>query len=309
MKQGWILLLICNIGLAQTPIDISDTLTIGGIKQFVTIKGKDTSNPVLLFLHGGPGNSVMSYANKFTGKLQEKFIVVQWDQRQAGKTFKLNASPEPLTVNLFVNDTHELIEILLQRFNQKKLYLAGHSWGTVLGFLIAKQYPDLLFAYMPISPVVNQLESERIILNLMKDKAQQSNDTVQIKELSTVDIPFKSGTQLYYHRKWLFRYSGQQSKVTKSFVETWASTWLTVWNEASSINFIESLPEIKCPVYFFIGRKDYQTNFKIVEDYYNKVQAPKKQIFWFERTGHPIPSSQPTMLQSIIIDKVLSETL
>ena len=153
-------------GLSQTAIDSTGTLTVGGIKQFVSIKGKDNRNPLLLFLHGGPGNSVIHYAEKFTHKLQEHFIVVQWDQRNAGKTLALNNSPEPLTVDLFESDTHQLIDSLLKRFHQPKLYLVGHSWGTFLGFYMAKNYPELLYAYIPICPMINQLESERIILSV-----------------------------------------------------------------------------------------------------------------------------------------------
>jgi pimeloyl-ACP methyl ester carboxylesterase len=126
---------------AHVPIDSTGVITIGGIKQFVSIKGKDNSKPLLLFLHGGPGNSVIGYAERFTRKLQENFIVVQWDQRESGKTRTLNKSPEPLTVALFEKDTREMVTTLLQRFHQPKLYLAGHSWGTVLGFYMAKNYP------------------------------------------------------------------------------------------------------------------------------------------------------------------------
>ena len=157
-------------GVSQIPIDSSGVISIGGIKQFVSIKGNDNRNPLLLFLHGGPGNSVIHYAEKFTHKLQEHFIVIQWDQRNAGKTLSLNNSPQPLTVGLFENDTHQLIDTLLKRFHQPKLYLVGHSWGTFLGFYIARNYPDLLYAYIPICPMINQLESERVILESMKEK-------------------------------------------------------------------------------------------------------------------------------------------
>lgn len=292
---------------AQTPIDTTEILTIGGIKQFVNIKGKDRAKPLFLFLHGGPGNSVMSYAEKFTYKLQEHFVVVQWDQRESGKTKELNSLSTPLTVDLFKKDTEALVAILLDQFHQPKLYLAGHSWGTVLGFHMAKVHPELLHAYIAISPMINQLESERIILERMKEKARQNSNQQELKELNTIKVPFENGAQLYYHRKWLFHYVGAKTRVTKSYVESWAATWLKVFNEASADNLMTSTPSLECPVFFFLGRNDYQTNAGVAEKYYQQLIAPKKELFWFERSAHSVPSTEPELLQRIIIENILSQ--
>ena len=288
-------------GLSQTSIDSTGILTVGGIKQFVSIKGKDNRNPLLLFLHGGPGNSVIHYAEKFTHKLQEHFIVVQWDQRNVAKTLSLNKSPEPLTIALFERDTHQIIDSLLKRFHQPKLYLVGHSWGTFLGFYMAKNYPELLYAYIPICPMINQQESERITLAAMKDKASQAQNDGALRELSLVKIPFEDGEQLYFHRKWVLDYMGSKAKITKTQVQEWALMWLPLFNEASKDNLFESAPALRCPVYFFVGRKDVQTNSGITEKYYNILDAPKKQLYWFERSGHSLPSTEPDLLQEIII--------
>jgi pimeloyl-ACP methyl ester carboxylesterase len=294
----------CLHAQSKASIDTSRQLPIGGIKQYITLKGKDRSKPLLLYLHGGPGGSVMSYADKFTAKLQENFVVVQWDQRETGKTKQLNDSPEPLTLKLMVQDTHDLILHLLTQFHQPKIYLAGHSWGTVLGFQIAGQYPQLIQEYVAISPVVNQLESERVSLERLKAQAAATKNTVAQDELSRVKIPFENAEMIYYHRKWLFHFNGQKVRsFTKEYALSWASTWLTLWNEASALNLSESLPEINCPVYFFTGRKDYQTNSKITEAYYNKLLAPKKEIVWFDRSGHSIPTTEPEKMQEIIIER------
>ena len=288
-------------GLSQTSIDSTGILNVGGIKQFVSIKGSDNRSPLLVFLHGGPGNSVIHYAEKFTHKLQDHFIVVQWDQRNVGKTLSLNKSPEPLTIALFERDTHQIIDSLLKRFHQPKLYLVGHSWGTFLGFYMAQNYPELLYAYIPICPMINQQESERITLAAMKDKASQAQNDGALRELSLVKIPFEDGEQLYFHRKWVLDYMGSKAKITKTQVQEWALMWLPLFNEASKDNLFESAPALRCPVYFFVGRKDVQTNSGITEKYYNILDAPKKQLYWFERSGHSLPSTEPDLLQEIII--------
>jgi pimeloyl-ACP methyl ester carboxylesterase len=310
MKVRLLLIFLClyQSVSGQLPVDSTGILEIGGIKQFISVKGKDNSRPLLLFLHGGPGGSVMSYSGKFTNKLQEHFIVVQWDQRETGKTLKLNSSPVPLTVTLFEDDTHELIDILLKKFHQPKLYLVAHSWGTVLGFHIASNHPELLYAYVPVGAMINQLESERIILDMMQEKAQRESNQEQIRELATIKIPFESGEQLYYHRKWLFHFNGSKTKLAKNYVLNWSSTWLALYNEASKSNLIETLPTLSCPLYFFAGRKDFQTNSSITEAYFNKLVAPTKRLFWFEQSAHAVPTSEPGLFQSILIEKILPET-
>jgi pimeloyl-ACP methyl ester carboxylesterase len=312
LRYAWILIFL-NAGsvCAQKSIDTTYTIRVGGIEQYVRIMGKDVTKPLFLFLHGGPGGSVMGYAHKFTSRLQQHFVVVQWDQRETGKTLQLNSSPVPLTLQLFQSDTKVLVDSLLKQFNRKKLYLAGHSWGTVLGFALAKEFPEYIYAYLAISPVIHQVESERIILKLMKDSARKSSDSIQIRELSKIQIPFKTGEDLYYHRKWLFKFNGQkvsEKTFSKKFAFSWSARWLSVWNEASAINHIESLPVVKCPVYFFVGRNDFQTNYGIAEKYYSILVSPKKQLFWFEGTGHSIPASKPALLQDIIISTVLKKT-
>lgn len=302
-----VVLLICvsHHLLAQAPIDSLAVLQIGGIRQVISLKGGDTLKPLLLFLHGGPGNSVMHYAQKFTERLQEHFVVIQWDQRDVGKTLALNKSPMPLTVRQFEEDTHALIDTLLKRFDRKKLYLAGHSWGTHPGFYIAFNYPELLHAYLAICPMVNQLESERIILDLMKEKASRTGNKIASRELATVKIPFQNGEQLYFHRKWVIEYMGAKARITKNKVEEWSSTWLPIFVKASKQNLFETSPELKCPVYFFVGRKDFQTNSSITEKYYRHLTAPKKELFWFERSAHSLPTTEPEKLQEIIIEHVL----
>jgi pimeloyl-ACP methyl ester carboxylesterase len=306
LKLTRIAFLMCmsNLLMGQNPIDSVAVLKIGGIKQVITLKGKDTSKPLLLFLHGGPGNSVMSYAEIFTGKLEEHFIVVQWDQREVGKTLAANKSPRPLTVRQFEDDTSQLIDTLLKRFDRSKLYLAGHSWGTYLGFHIALNYPDVLYAYMAICPMINQLESEQIVLDLMKAKAAGTQNKVAMHELGLVRIPFQNADQLYFHRKWVLNFMGSKAKITKSKVREWSLKWLPIFNEASKQNLFANASELKCPVYFFVGRNDYQTNSMITQRYFDALKAPSKELYWFQRSAHALPTTEPDKLQSIIIEHV-----
>ena len=287
--------------LAQTRIDTARTFHIGGIQQYVALKGNDDTKPLLLFLHGGPGNSVISYAEKFTTRLQDHFVVVHWDQRQTGKTLSLNKSTELLTAKQFVSDTRQLIDTLLAVYQRPKIYLAAHSWGTFLGFQIAKNFPAKVYALFAIGPMINQFESETLSLNIIQQSAIKTGNKTAINELARVKIPFENGDQLFYHRKWLLKHMGSSAKITMTSVQNWATTWLKIFNEASAVNLFEMAPVIDCPVYFFVGRNDLQTNSNIADKYYQSLTAPKKGLFWFERSAHSLPTTEPDKLQQLII--------
>jgi pimeloyl-ACP methyl ester carboxylesterase len=298
--------LIFSEASAQNSVSVHlrEAIEIGGLRQWISIDGTNNRNPVLLFLHGGPGNSVMSYANKFTSELQKRFVVVQWDQRESGKTAELNASDKPLTVALMESDAVEVIQYLRTRFAQEKIFLMGHSWGGFLGLMASLHHPDLLHAYVAICPMVNQLESERISLAWMINKARQDNNTAALKDLATVNIPFGSGDQLYYHRSWLAKMRGNKPPL-KSTSEAWSLKWLPMYNEALVVNFNDIAPEIGCPVYFFVGRKDLQTNWEITRDYYERLKAPAKRLFIFDNSGHSLNSSEPGKFQETVLKEIL----
>jgi pimeloyl-ACP methyl ester carboxylesterase len=308
MKYFLLIVLISSHSLfAQRPIDTTTIFRINGIRQYVRIKGKDVSKPIILFLHGGPGGSLMHKFDMISSKLQQHFVVVHWDQRETGETLKLNKTKEPLTLQLFYNDTHDLVDSLLRQFSKPKLYLIGYSWGSGLGFYIADKYPDLLYAYIAVSPVIAQYRSDSISLAMLKETMGKNAR----KELAQVQIPFQNADQLYYHRKWLFKHDGQKLvslSLTKKFVETWAATWFDVWSRSSDVDLFKTLPFVKCPIYFFAGAKDYNTNSSITTEYYNKVSAPKKDLFLFKEAGHGLPETHYDGFQDLIIRKILPQT-
>ncbi|TDQ08318.1 alpha/beta fold hydrolase [Pedobacter metabolipauper] len=288
-----------------------DTVSVGNIKQVISYSGnKDL--PLLLFLHGGPGSSRMKQAEVFSNVLQKHFLVVQWDQRDAGRTLALNKSSVPITVKLMENDTYELIKLLLKKFNHRRLYLVGESWGTVLGFKMAEKHPELLNAYIAFSPVVNQTKSEQILLDKLKLDAKEKGNTQAQNELNTVKIPFSNYQQLYYSRKWMFSYDGhpfadKDTTALKQYIDDWSKTWMPTWNEAIRQNLFVALPKVSCPVYFFLGEKDLQTNFNVAKDYFTILKAPKKNIFSFESAGHSVLTEEAEQVQKLIVEEILNK--
>ena len=306
-----LILLITGAVSAQAQVKY-DTLSVGKIRQVLSYSGSKAS-PILLILHGGPGSSKMNKTEEISNQLQKHFLVVQWDQRDAGRTLALNKSLVPITVKLMEDDTYEVIRQLLKKLGQKKLYLLGESWGTVLGFKMAEKHPDLLNAYLAFSPVVNQTKSEQIVLDKLKMDAIEKNNMAARQELDRVKIPFENYKDIFYSRKWMFSYDGhpfadKDTTGLKDYMADWSKTWMTTWNQAVSQNLFIELPKINCPVYFFLGEKDLQTNFNINKEYFAVLKAPKKDLFLFKNAGHAVLNEEAEQVQKIIIDKILQTT-
>lgn len=283
-------------------IDTLLTTEIGGIKQVVQIKTDDSNKPVLLFLSGGPGNSMINTADNFTNILKSKFTIVQWEQRDAGKTLELNASPTQPSVEQMKKDTYQVINFLTKELNQEKIYLLGSSWGNVLGFYIVENHPELLHSYFAVNPVISQLASEKELLKTLK--AHFKENPTASKELENVNIPFKTDEDLFYLRKWLFYKDGKEYVTSDNFKNgflKWSETWSPVWNEVMDIDLPKTLKEVNCPIYFFVGKNDIQTSTKITEDYFEKLKAPLKDLFLFENSGHQIHHDEPEKFQNTII--------
>lgn len=303
-----VLSIYCCLKVAgQQAATIYDTVNIGGIRQVVSYSGS-AELPVILFLHGGPGSSRMRQADLFSDELSKHFLVVQWDQRETGKTLELNRSPLPITLERMEEDTHEMILALLRKFKQPRLFLAGESWGTVPGFKMAAAYPELLHAYLAFSPVIKQEESERMLIDTLK--ASNRGNKVARKELNTISIPFENAEQVFYSRKWMFvhdgvKFSEEETMAVRQYLKDWAAVWLPVWNAAMRRNLFKTLPEVNCPVYFFIGEKDLQTNHNIAATYYKQLKAPAKQLYTFPDAGHSVLTQKASEVQRLIIEEVL----
>jgi len=294
------LLVLVVLNLAAKPIRVAETVPIGGIRQWITIRSVSDSLPVLLFLHGGPGNSVMSYADKFTKDLQKHFVLVHWDQRESGKTASINSSPKELTVALMEQDASEMVDYLRKRFGKEKIYVAGHSWGGFLALRVAALHPEWLAACVAAAPMVDQWESEQQTLAWLREKARKEDNQEAIGELSQVHIPFGSPEELYLHRRWLLL-SDRKNPFPKNVVTKWGQTWFDLYKEACAINLFKVMPAAGCPIYFFLGSSDRQASSTISEAYYRALKAEKKELIWFTNSGHSLNLTEPKKFQEALI--------
>ena len=289
---------------ANQSIDTSYAVEIGGIKQWISIKGPDAGKPLLLWLHGGPGVSEMGYAPRFSNRLKKNFIVVQWDQRESGKTAALNHSPSP-TITRMNQDVFEMTGYLLHQYHKTKLFLVGNSWGGYLALQAAIHHPELLQACILVSPMIDGNESEQLSLQYVTDEAKKRKNEIAMREIDSIKVPFERPMDAWLLRKWMFVFHGENVgralPPENAFLDL-VGFWFPVVKEFEAFNAVADVKKVDCPIYILLGKKDYITHPEIAERFYDQVQAPTKNIYWFD-AGHMIITERPRQMQEVIIGR------
>lgn len=316
----------------NTPNSIAslEKVKLGGIDQWILIRGTDRSNPVLLFLHGGPGSPEMPMEHYFGTELEKHFVVVHWDQRGAGKSLSAKIPRESMNIKQFISDARELTQLLKKRFSGEKIYLMGHSWGSLLGVKVVQKYPQDYYAYIGIGQVVDMQRNEAISYQFVLEEAKKRKDAIALRQLKQIGPPpYKNIIDLGIQREYLRKFGGAvyQKETYNKFknmiyrapeyagMDTLKYLYGNVygpalmWNELMTVNFLETAPRLEVPVYFLEGRHDYNTPWELVQEYYDKLDAPKgKTLIWFENSAHSPNLEEPERFSEAMVDQVLKDT-
>ena len=296
---------------------------LNGYPQWLLIRGQDVSRPLLLFLHGGPGESNMWLAHYTMQELEKCFVCVNWDQRGTGRSFRPGPPAESMTIDQFVQDTIALIELLRARFGQQKVLVLGHSWGSVLAMKVAAARPDLLYAVIGMGQVVDNQRGEDLSYRYVLERAhaEHNRNAIRILEqLGGSDTFRKDGK--FVQRRWLVRYGGMMHALDTgavvsillhapecSFVDCIRGLRMRdmkfsirrMGDEIMGVNLPQEIRELSVPVFFFAGSYDYTTPFVLVEQFYARLYAPYKKLIWFEHSAHMPHMEEPEKFQRELI--------
>jgi pimeloyl-ACP methyl ester carboxylesterase len=317
-------------------IAVIETVTLGGVEQTITIRGADTAKPILLILHGGPGMPSSPWAtwNDFHADLERHFVVVHWDQRGAGKSFSESLTPEDMHLESFVSDTLELTDILRERFDQDKIFLWGHSWGSGLGFETLRVNPEPYYAYIASAVRPDWDSTNRMGYEKVLEMALEADDAEAIESLESIQ-PFdpRNVEHLQVKNQLLSQYrigdfhtegleeawleyatSGQSAEYPRSTIKptlagldfSRQTIYLDVVN--SGYNLATDFPVSTIPVHFLQGRYDYQCPGELAEAYYDTLEAPVKSFAWFENSAHDVYYDEPDKFNQEVI-RIANETL
>lgn len=304
-------------------IAVLEKVVLNGTEQWITIRGRDTRNPVLLNLGiGGPGGGGFASRTLFE-PLEQHYTVVSWDEPGTGKS--IGAVPlDQLTKQRFVEDGRALTELLRQRFDQQRIYLYGVSWSSILGIWLIQQYPQLYHAFVSSGQMVNTTENDQLGYQLALKFSRQRGDQRTVRALEVNGPPPYAGENpVFRYLTYLDvlndymgspRYAfvaplipfaapeyGLVDKVnhTRGLIDSFN----VVYPQLTGLDLAKQATALRVPVYFFVGRGDVNAMAPLVEDYVSKLTAPHKELIWVDG-GHGLGSAETGQFVDTMVNRV-----
>jgi len=310
-------------------IETMTQIPIDGTQQWISVRGHDSRNPILLFLHGGPASPDMPLSWTFQTPWEDYFTVVQWDQRGAGKTYAAN-DPEKvaagMTIEQMTADATEVVEYLRRTYHKQKIFLLGHSWGSALGVRVAQEHPEWFYAYVGVGQVANTRESEAVGYRFAVEQARAHDNQEALRELAAL-APYPAPGKpldlqtISKQRKWLEYYGGlswghtsfDYDAETEKLAPEYSDADLKAIDDGSlfSMRYLlgpftdvdfGKITHFDLPVLFFLGRHDYSVSHEVAARWFATLHAPSKKLVWFEDSAHMVMQEQPGRFLKHLVD-------
>jgi pimeloyl-ACP methyl ester carboxylesterase len=292
--------------IAPNAIDEAEYVKIGGLEQWITIRGEDRKNPVLLLLHGGPGDATNPWGYAGFRNWLKFFTVVQWDQRGAGRTLGRNgaASASTISIERMVQDGVELAELLSKKLQKDKIVLVGHSWGSTLGVFMAKARPELFYAFVGTGQLADPKQNYAVAYAALVERASREGNSRALQELKEVGPPpYKDGKGHGVQRKWANLFEGADAFIASMMGFALTAPGYTLadindWLEGQNLSAEHLVPqtstldpkllggEFAVPVFVIQGAEDFTTPTSLAKTYLNSLHAPQKAFATIDGAGH-----------------------
>jgi pimeloyl-ACP methyl ester carboxylesterase len=297
---------------------------LGGVDQWMMIRGESVANPPLIMLHGGPGFSETGLFRHFNAPLEKSFTVVYWDQRGAGKSADPAIPRSSMTVEQLMSDLDELVDAVRGRLGVDSVVIFGHSWGSVLGVLYAARFPEKVAAYVGSGQIGDWPAAESGSYAYALTQAQRRGWRRAVSRLQAIGPPPYSAKAVFTERTQVVRLEGgmrpgalwrmgravltsQESSIFElpSAMRAFRSTMDAMWPEVSRLNLIDLAPTLQMPVFFFLGRNDHFVPPDTSLAYFEMLAAPSKRLVWFEESCHEPFVDEPDTFNTAMASLVL----
>jgi pimeloyl-ACP methyl ester carboxylesterase/membrane protease YdiL (CAAX protease family) len=307
------------------PNSVAETkyLRLGGVDQWVMIRGENVANPAVIVLHGGPGMSEMGFFRHFNAPLERHFTVVHWDQRGTGKSFDRDLPISSMRLEQFIADLDELVDIVRRRFGKEKVAILGHSWGSSLGAIYAARFPAKVSVYVGAAQIGDAAAAESASYSFGLAEAERRHDNSALKKLRSIGPPPYPARSVFVERTVLNRMDGQmgvrilwkagralfgrpESSILDlpNLVRGFRFTLDAMWAEVSTLNLLKLAPALQMPVVIFVGRRDHWVPPETSVAYFDALTAPSKHLVWFEQSGHEAFVDEPEKFNAMMVELV-----
>jgi pimeloyl-ACP methyl ester carboxylesterase len=299
-------------------------LRLGGLDQWVMIRGENIANPILVLLHGGPGFPEARLFRHFNWPLEKLFTVVYWDQRGTNKSFdRHRIPPSSMTIDQFITDLDELVDTVCRRFDRRTVAIYGHSWGSALGVLYASRFPHKVAAFVGTGQIGNWPASEASSYAFVLAEAERRNNRKAVKALRAIGAPPYTAAAKMVQGRWLGFFCGfVRGMPLWRFIRLvlggpeaspldvpglWRGMQFsqnTMWEKVSSLDLTTAVPALQMPVFFFLGRHDHVIDAATSAAYFQVLAAPDKKLVWFEQSAHEPPWEEPATFNRAMAELV-----
>jgi pimeloyl-ACP methyl ester carboxylesterase len=310
---------------AAAGIDQSSFVSVGGIDQWISIRGDDRHNPVLLVVHGGPGEAQWPVAAHYK-PWERTFTVVQWDQRGAGHTYGRYGKQTPdVTLDRIAKDGNELADYLRRLLGKKKIIVLGHSWGSLVAITMVQRRPELFAAYVGTGQLASWKADVNSQFDLLLAKARADGDAATIKQFEAIGRPDPTNASQYFafsknlqaamapsDRAWIKSLRADFPALTaadpknfQDFLNGFAFSAETVLPDQMAADLPATANRLGTAVFVIQGRDDVITPTRAAVEYFERLTAPKKELILIPDAGHFAFMTAPDAFLAALIDKVL----
>lgn len=299
---------------------------VNGLRQWTLTRGRNKNAPVLIVLHGGPGAGEFAFFRAFNSELENEFVVVHWDQRGAGKSFDSDATPpETMNVAQFVADVDVVVDHVRSKFGRKRVAILGHSWGSLLATKYVAMHPEKVSGYIGTGQIADMVENEEYSYAFALSEARRLDNKEAIVDLEKIGPPPYNVSDIIVQRGWLTEFGGGLTHDKRSQASlAWTALQVPefnlfdliallrsalfsmdhLWDQIGSINLDQTYLSFEIPVFFILGRHDYQTPSELAERYFNRLTASDKELFYFENSAHCPPWEEPEKFYTLMVETI-----